>query len=131
MAVDEKTRRSATVSAPDISADVGCFVGAIARTDGAFDGAIRLRRDDVDDAGQSLRPIERGGRTADDLDAFDVIQRHAIEFKRSGGASDQTYPVDQDRCVLGAEPLHLDARAVIVVEHEAGLFGQYLGQARS
>src|SRR5690606_35813051 len=48
MAVDEKTRRSATVSAPDISADVGCFVGAIARTDGAFDGAIRLRRDDVD-----------------------------------------------------------------------------------
>ena len=63
----------------------------------------------VDDAGESVRSVQRGERSANDLDAFYARDTEPVEVQRAVEPADDRLAVDEDQRVLGSEALNLEA----------------------
>lgn len=55
------------------------FAHAIGRVGFGLQGLLRAARDDVDDAPERIRPVQRGARALHDLDPLDPLRREARE----------------------------------------------------
>ena len=81
-----------------VSADA-CRVGD------AANGAGRLVGDDVDDASDGIRAVERRGSAVEDFDALDARHVDAVEVHIVGDVARELLTVDEDEDVLVAEPV--------------------------
>ena len=62
----------------DVVAEVAIFLHAAAETDAAAPAGADLAGDDVDHPTKGVGAIQRGGGSADDLDALDFVQRRDV-----------------------------------------------------
>jgi hypothetical protein len=90
--------------------------------------------DDRDDAGLCVRPVDAGLRSADHLDALDVVDGEIGEIKIGVGNRIHLDAVDQDKDVIGlvTADAHLRERAASagLVDLDTGHEAQRLGHGR-
>ena len=76
---------------------------------------LLLDGDDVDDAGDRIRTVERRRAGLEDFDAIDHVRRNGVEVDRAGNAAgacavDEAQTVDQHQGTVGAEVAQVDRR---------------------
>ena len=128
VAVQEQPRPRSPAPAPHFSGSIARPERAGAEAERAAHALFRRGRDEVDDAGEGLAPVERRGRPPHHLDAVEAVHREAAEVERAGRPPDKGLAVEEDEGVVGGEALDLEAGAVVVEEGEAG--GRRRGRRR-
>lgn len=74
-----------------------------------------LLHDEVDDTGDGIRPIRRGGATGDDLDTLDERGRNRIDIHRAGaGRTHRATSVDEHKVTARAQATQVDDRSSTV-----------------
>ena len=87
-------------------------IGAALDEDGLFRRPLALARDDLHDAAHGVGTIERGLRSAQHLDAFDVAQRQRAKIEGAigaGGIAD-THAIDQHERLTGIRAAQSNVR---------------------
>src|SRR5581483_650720 len=63
----------------------------------------RRRRDQIDDAADGARAVERARRTGDDLDAREIAERDVREIDGTTGVADDALSVFEDEDAIAIE----------------------------
>ena len=95
---------------------------------GDADGRLGVVGDDVDDASDGIRAVERRGGTAEDLDALDILQADAVPAVVAADAL--AVLEDDDVVIADAVEVHEGAHAVGVRGHIGGELRQGVLQRR-